>query len=437
MPAQGGPPADFSDRIASFSNQFASSTTESQQESTSPSSSQATSTGSEDVNQTSPSPSPTVAVSTNSAGSVVVSTGTLPTKTDVPPGQTVVKGPSGLTTVPTASASAAAESGFNSNQDSQDSEGSENPPSGGHSFAGPKIAAILGPVAVAIVLASVIAFFCIRRRRRRQRLHQAHASQEMKMHSPGPIGNEANSTSGPYFAHPSTAQPFLAPHSPQPSSSAARAASATSGQGSGSSGSEPSPVMLNTIIPNMGSGYLTGMDTSDAVSLHQASTHTSGPTRPTTASSGPQETQYPGFAYDYENPTGDEPPPPYRPRSVPSLHSRAGSDGFEGVDTAGGDLGMAGTTYLMAAGGGRGVAAGSRSGGARETDGLRSPFDDPDDSDDEDRVSRSDGASAYAGRGWGHGTPRASVDDDARSEVSALTVTTYRDAEEAPRGRRL
>ncbi|KAH6857387.1 hypothetical protein BKA58DRAFT_325153 [Alternaria rosae] len=216
-------------------------------------------------------------------------------------------------------------------------------------------AAAIIPVVVLALTASVI-FLCVRKRKRRRAaaLAAEREVQEMKMTTPSQISRRyGNEHVQPYIAPPLSHPPPVLP-----------AISASHHQQQRNSHllpptSTPSafhPIILGPIGgSSSNNAYLTGMDTSDMVSV------SSNTLRP------------------IEDPFGDnsslsEPPPPYRPCSLPppsfttergappSFTSGSGSRGssiMEGIEreVGGGEGGMGSRAHLI----------------------ERSPFDDPDD----------------------------------------------------------
>ncbi|KAF2492435.1 hypothetical protein BU16DRAFT_114302 [Lophium mytilinum] len=145
----------------------------------------------------------------------------------------------------------------------QDDDGSQ------HSKLVKHVAAAVIPLACLAIL-GVILFLYIRRRRRHK--NQALAQQEM-MKRDIPAVEQA------YYHRPSgPPPPGLSPMPPQ-------------------------PVILGPISPNSNGAYYTGIDTSDVVSMHEAHP----PPQPT------------GLGNPFVDPQHEEPPPPYRPRSLAPL----------------------------------------------------------------------------------------------------------------------
>lgn len=129
------------------------------------------------------------------------------------------------------------------------------------------MAAVLLPLIFMAIL-GVILFFYLRRRRRQKAQAQV---QEMK-----------TQTSGNYPRPHYVVPPVLPPPAGSPVA--------------------PQPVILGPIVPGSNGAYYTGIDTSDVVSMHD----TTGTDNPFVNQSDPH----------------DEPPPPYRPRSIAATISR-------------------------------------------------------------------------------------------------------------------
>ncbi|KAF2815714.1 uncharacterized protein BDZ99DRAFT_457681 [Mytilinidion resinicola] len=150
----------------------------------------------------------------------------------------------------------------------------QNEDSSQHSKVIKHVAAAVIPLACLAIL-GVILFLYIRRRRRQK--HQTLVQKEMKRHSPDNYSPAAEQQA--YYHHPSgTPPPALSPMPPQ-------------------------PVILGPIAPNSNGAYYTGIDTSDVVSMHE----THPPPQPT------------GLGNPFVDPQHEEPPPPYRPRSLAPL----------------------------------------------------------------------------------------------------------------------
>lgn len=188
-----------------------------------------------------------------------------------------------------------------------------------------------------VVGVSAAALFLILRARRRQR-EAAAAMPEMKDLTP---------------ARPQDERAYIRPPSSEPPPAITVASSTPSGSEARSPTNDApptqrqsQPVILST---TMDQAYYTGLDTADHISLSDARSQTS------------QE------LYD-----GDEPPPPYRPRSVPPISRDASVRTSHTQRTSSiarrNQATDQSTQHLM--------------GGIRRSHDLRSPFEDPEDEDD-------------------------------------------------------
>jgi hypothetical protein len=179
-------------------------------------------------------------------------------------------------------------------------------------------AAAIVPVVVLAII-GIVAFFCLRKRRNRKAEAAAtqFIAQEMKM-QPQPLMQ-------PHMAPPPPAISISRQHTEPPSQLPPTSTS-----------SQFQPVILGPIGSGSNGAYMTGMDTSDMVSV------TSNTLRPADP-----------FA---DNSSMTEPPPPYRPNSVapPSFASTSRQSSLRASA-----LPASSRTHLMG----------------------RSPFDDPDDDD--------------------------------------------------------
>ena len=160
---------------------------------------------------------------------------------------------------PTSTGSADVVNGSNSQTSAKSGDGS-------HPLTIQIMAAVLLPLMFMAIL-GVILFFYLRRRRRQKAQAQV---QEMKTQASG------------NYPRPRYVPPVLSPQAGSPVA--------------------PQPVILGPIIPGSNGAYYTGIDTSDAVSMHD----TNGTGNPFVDQSDPH----------------DEPPPPYRPRSIAATISR-------------------------------------------------------------------------------------------------------------------
>ncbi|KAF1831667.1 hypothetical protein BDW02DRAFT_40455 [Decorospora gaudefroyi] len=206
-------------------------------------------------------------------------------------------------------------------------------------------AAVVPIVVLAIV--GAVTLVCLRRRKKRKAEAAAAQTiaQEMKM--------QPQSIVQPYMAPPPPVMPISHQYSAPPSQLPPT-----------STPSQFQPVILGPIGSGSNGAYLTGIDTSDMVSV------TSNTLRPADPFAG--------------NNSLTEPPPPYRPQSVapPSFTSTSRQSSLRASAPP-----SVSQTYLI----------------------QRSPFDDPDNDDDEDAVSELSGPT----------TERD--DDDAMSAVSDLS----------------
>jgi hypothetical protein len=182
----------------------------------------------------------------------------------------------------------------------------------------PAIVAVGIIIPLILISLSVLGcFYCIRLRRRQHRQNIGNAGPQMTNMSGvrGGMGLTERAYFGPVTTPPAA---VLSPHTP------------TSPASSG-----PPPVILSTTMNNT---YYTGIDTSDHISLTDQRSHTSA-----------------------ESITGDEPPPPYRPASVPPISRE---------------------TSLRATASNRNDPL-SGAGLIPRSEEVRSPFDDPESSDDD------------------------------------------------------
>jgi len=213
------------------------------------------------------------------------------------------------------------------------------------------IAAVLVPLALGIA-AVLIAFLLIRRRRRRRAnpfsdRNVATAEMKMKVSSPAP-------SRPPSFSFGTTDTSYNSAN-PHVASSALIPAPVAAAIARSSGPTSPTrPVLLTNRMPHMGGAYYTGIDTSDALSTQRNSQVDPPPPHTEIHADNAQ-------AYAYDQEIGeDEPPPPYRPRSVPSL-SRDSS-----IRTA------------------EGMVANEMAPERQRLNGLSSPFDDPEDDEEEE-----------------------------------------------------
>lgn len=197
-----------------------------------------------------------------------------------------------------------------------------------------------------LVLVMGVVLACILRRRRRKRVHHE-VMAEFKYQA----RRDASQAAPPYTPSPQT------PQAPPPAAAPAPA------------------VVISPMAPAMGAAYFTGIDTSDAVSIVSNNLASSG------------------FPFDPEH--GDEPPPPYRPRSVAAISREASLRQPEHARISRGQLTP-----------------------PPEERRTRSPFDDPDEQDEEDEDDAISIVSAADARDDLH---TMQGHDDRLSEVSDLS----------------
>lgn len=268
------------------------------------------------VPQTQPATAPT-------SGSVVIGI-TQSTTTAIPTATGSPGASSGATiTSPLPATTSAAASGTNSASPSKtltsgiggypDSNGGvTNPPGpnngGDSSGGGPPLGLILAAVIIPLLVITLLAitvFIVLRRRKQRRDAENASPSEEMKLRlsddfpPPGPPPGE----------------PPVPSREPTPPQAPPRAVTPAT---------PPPPVIVSAMNPASNSSYFTGIDTSEALSV-----------RTNSVRSGPRQA---GFMLDGE--FHEEPPPPYRPRSVPPISRDSSMRTNNRADCA--------STYLMA-----------------------------------------------------------------------------------------
>ncbi|KAF4535386.1 uncharacterized protein LTHEOB_2378 [Lasiodiplodia theobromae] len=154
---------------------------------------------------------------------------------------------------------------------------------------GPPLGLILAGVIIPVLVISLLAFtaFVVMRRRRQKRdAERAMAADEMKFR------HSDDSQQPPFVQQPPVQEPpAIREPSPQDSPRAVTPVPA------------PPPVIVSAMNPANNSSYFTGIDTSEALSV-----------RTNSVRSGQRPA---GFMLDGE--FHEEPPPPYRPRSVPPI----------------------------------------------------------------------------------------------------------------------
>lgn len=190
--------------------------------------------------------------------------------------------------------------------------GVTNPPGpnngGDSSGGGPPLGLILAAVIIPLLVITLLAitvFIVLRRRKQRRDAENASPSEEMKLRlsddfpPPGPPPGE----------------PPVPSREPTPPQAPPRAVTPAT---------PPPPVIVSAMNPASNSSYFTGIDTSEALSV-----------RTNSVRSGPRQA---GFMLDGE--FHEEPPPPYRPRSVPPISRDSSMRTNNRADCA--------STYLMA-----------------------------------------------------------------------------------------
>lgn len=190
-----------------------------------------------------------------------------------------------------------------------------------------------------IVGISAVALFLIIRARRRQRA-AAGAMPEMKDLAPGRPRDERA-----YIRPPSSEPPTITVGTSTPS----EARNPTTDTNTPPTQRQSQPVILST---TMDQAYYTGLDTADHISLSDVRSQTS--------------------VEPYEE--GDEPPPPYRPRSVPPISRDASVRTSRTARTS--------STARRNRNNSTDQSSQLLISGIRRSHDLRSPFEDPEDEDD-------------------------------------------------------
>lgn len=209
-----------------------------------------------------------------------------------------------------------------------------------------------GVVPIVVIILVFLIFFCLRKRRRQRQAAAVHSNiEEMKM-QPKPVER-------PYFAP-------ITPPSPPPQAALPQYSPSTTSLSHPPTASSSQPVILGPIPSGNNGAYLTGMDTSDLVSMRSGGVSRQG----TVVDRDP-------FA---DGRSLEEAPPPYRPSSLPPA-SLASTSRNSSVRMSA-PLHMTSQTQLI----------------------ERSPFDDPDDDDVSDTSE-----------------PILNRDTDAMSDVSELS----------------
>ncbi|KAF2431408.1 hypothetical protein EJ08DRAFT_696495 [Tothia fuscella] len=240
--------------------------------------------------------------------------------------------------------------------------GTTQPQREGHHGPPPAILALGILVPALLILSALGFFFCFRRKRRDQKVREARIDGAM-------AGAHNKNTL------PSVEMEHRGPHVMPPP--AAVAASQTSSTNSPSSPTNP-PVILTTTMNNT---YYTGIDTSDHISLTDQRSQASA-----------------------ESINGEEPPPPYRPRSVPPISRETSLR----QAVLGRNSSIRSNRYDPVSGAGL----------IRRSEEARSPFDDPESSDD-DGVSHISTMRSYPR----HGSDRLSVVSDLSDDEQPQATT--------------
>ncbi|KAF2715628.1 hypothetical protein K504DRAFT_367995 [Pleomassaria siparia CBS 279.74] len=213
----------------------------------------------------------------------------------------------------------------------------------------PIVAGVISLVVMAVV--GLLVFLCLRKRKQKQRQIQASQAkmQEMKARSlvsTNPVlGTSPTYTQSPMYTQSPTYAQYAAPlNSPRPANLAT-----------------PPPVILGPIVPGSNGAYFTGIDTSDMVSMHDQQ-------RP-----GPDRTGL-GNPFADGDSLNEEPPPPYRPRSLAPMSRNTSVRTPRAASSQ---------TYLI-----------------RGHDSARSPFADP---RDDDVISEMSGPTLLRGNSYNDG----------------------------------
>jgi len=204
-----------------------------------------------------------------------------------------------------------------------------------HGIFAPWLMATVIAIPLIIIGVSIAALIIIIRARRRQREAEAAGMPEMRNLTP---------------VQPRDERAYIRPPSSEPPSSVAERSQSdatASASETPPTQRQSQPVILST---TMDQAYYTGLDTADQISLSDERSHVSAD------------------IYD-----GDEPPPPYRPRSVPPISRDASVRTSHTTRTSSiarrNQSNDQSTTHLIA--------------GVRRSHDMRSPFEDPEDDDDD------------------------------------------------------
>ncbi|OJD34935.1 uncharacterized protein BKCO1_2000085 [Diplodia corticola] len=221
-------------------------------------------------------------------------------------------------------------SGFNENNGGVTMPSDPNPDNNqANSGGGTPLGLILAGVIIPILVVSLLAFaaFVVMRRRRQRNAQPTLAQEEMKLR-PGSSGDD-DYHPPPVAVIPVGSSPPPMIREPSPPQTAAAAAAATPPRAV-TPVPAPPPVIVSAMNPANNSSYFTGIDTSEALSIRTNSVRSSGP---------PQRPA--GFMLDGE--FHEEPPPPYRPRSVPpiSRDSSMRTANYRGVADCAGSIRLA------------------------------------------------------------------------------------------------
>ncbi|KAF2008989.1 hypothetical protein BU24DRAFT_415348 [Aaosphaeria arxii CBS 175.79] len=156
----------------------------------------------------------------------------------------------------------------------------------------------MGVAVPLLVLAgiAILAFIVLRKRRRNKRQAIAHAQAQVDQMK---YSGRPSHIAAHYHVPPPP--PSTSPQFPQPSAQPPY---------SGPPG-QPPPVILGPIVPGSNGAYFTGIDTSDVVSVNND--------HPPYPPPGLNDRTGLGNPFADNNSINDEPPPPYRPRSIAAL----------------------------------------------------------------------------------------------------------------------
>lgn len=242
---------------------------------------------------------------------------------------------------------------------------------GDHHSSHPPIGALV--VVPFVIIGALIAAFVVWRRKRRARRAALGMTEEMKM-ARGPEDGLPQYTPHATGTHVPLMTPASALAHPTTGTTTSLVQTTSATPSVPADGPPVEPVILNS---NMGGAYFTGIDTSDAVSL---------------TSNNHNNMHAPGNRMSFDQRSmnsSDEPPPPYRPRSVPpisretSLRQPNAPNNISQMLAPLSEI----SSRLGSSGGGSyeiddfRVADGMRNpfeGGTPTAEGMNNPFDDPD-----------------------------------------------------------